>query len=319
MQDSIGGYFEMELPHKKEYHNKAIRLNTGRNAFEYILRVKRYSKVYLPYYTCEAMLEPIKKLQIDFEQYYINHTFRPIFDFERLRDTEVFVYNNYYGICDQQVIEVANKCSKLIIDNSQAFYSKPIEGVDTFYSPRKFFGIADGAYLYTNRKIEQEFKFQESYSRYEYLLGRIDLCPERFYDSFLIKDHELSDQPIMSMSNLTRRILQSIDYSFVSKKRLENFFFLNKHLEKLNQLTIKPNVNSVPMVYPLLFSNGNEIKKKLLQNKIYVATYWPNVFQWCNKGNLEFQFANDIIPLPIDQRYGRNEMEKILEILCHQK
>ena len=32
---SIGGYFELELPQGEEYHKNAIRLNTGRNAFEY--------------------------------------------------------------------------------------------------------------------------------------------------------------------------------------------------------------------------------------------------------------------------------------------
>jgi hypothetical protein len=33
---SIGGYFELELSRGEEYHSDAIRLNTGRNAFEYI-------------------------------------------------------------------------------------------------------------------------------------------------------------------------------------------------------------------------------------------------------------------------------------------
>ncbi|WP_129594606.1 hypothetical protein [Seramator thermalis] len=147
--NSIGGYFELELPHGEEYHKNAIRLNTGRNAFEYILRAKAYQKVYLPYYTCDVMLEPIQKLNIQFEFYSIDEFFQPIFDFSIIKDDEVFVYNNYLGICDNQVKEVAAKCKNLIIDNSQAFYSMPLPGVNTFYSPRKFFGIPDGAYLYT--------------------------------------------------------------------------------------------------------------------------------------------------------------------------
>lgn len=63
---SIGGYFGLELQKKKEYHQNAIRLNTGRNAFEYILRAKNYTKVYLPYYTCDVMLEPINKLNLKY-------------------------------------------------------------------------------------------------------------------------------------------------------------------------------------------------------------------------------------------------------------
>ena len=66
-QKAIGGYFELELPKGEEYHKSALSLNSARNCFEYILRVRKYKKVYLPYYTCEVILEPLKKLNI---QYY---------------------------------------------------------------------------------------------------------------------------------------------------------------------------------------------------------------------------------------------------------
>jgi hypothetical protein len=49
---SIGGYFELELPEGNEYHPEAIALNSGRHCFEYILRLRNYQKVYIPYYTC---------------------------------------------------------------------------------------------------------------------------------------------------------------------------------------------------------------------------------------------------------------------------
>ena len=73
--NAIGGYFELELAKGEEYHKDAIRLNTGRNAFEYILRAKAYKKVYLPFYTCDVMLEPIKKLNIKYEFYSIRNNF----------------------------------------------------------------------------------------------------------------------------------------------------------------------------------------------------------------------------------------------------
>ena len=45
----IGGYFELELREGQEYHKKAIKLNTGRNALELILMVKQYKKVFIPF------------------------------------------------------------------------------------------------------------------------------------------------------------------------------------------------------------------------------------------------------------------------------
>ena len=76
----IGGFFELESYHGKEYYPELIKLNTARNCFEYILRAKRYKKVYLPRYTCDVMLEPINKLGIGYEFYSINESFDPIFE-----------------------------------------------------------------------------------------------------------------------------------------------------------------------------------------------------------------------------------------------
>lgn len=61
----IGGYFELELPKREEYHKNVLALNTGRNCLEYILRLRGYKKVFLPYYTCEVILEPFSKLNVD--------------------------------------------------------------------------------------------------------------------------------------------------------------------------------------------------------------------------------------------------------------
>ena len=75
--NAIGGYFELELRKGEHYHKNAIRLNTARNCFEYVLRSRSYDKVYIPYYTCEVMLEPIQKLGIDYEFYHINELLEP--------------------------------------------------------------------------------------------------------------------------------------------------------------------------------------------------------------------------------------------------
>ena len=80
--EAIGGYFE--LPDYEEGvfpHQDGILLNTGRNALEYILRsIGDAKRVYLPYYTCEVVLEPLKKLHIPWTFYhprtiFISNTF----------------------------------------------------------------------------------------------------------------------------------------------------------------------------------------------------------------------------------------------------
>lgn len=312
--NAIGGYFELELSRGAEYHQSAIALNTGRNAFEYILESKGYSKVYLPYYTCDVMLEPINKLDIDVDFYSIDVDFFPQFDFDKVNRDEVFVYTNYFGLCDHNVKNIALICSNLIIDNSQSFYSQPIEGVDTFYSARKFFGVSDGAYLYTDKRIERDLEKDLSYTRFAHLLGRIDMSAEDFYLSFKENDKGFKNQDIKEMSSLTHRLLSSIDYNYVANKRLSNFRYLHSILRDINKINL-PIDYAVPMIYPLLIDEGEEIKEFLIKNKVFVPTYWPNVIKWCEEKTHEYEFSKNIVMIPIDQRYNTQTMDVILTLL----
>lgn len=309
---SIGGYFELELQEKKEYHKKAIDLNSGRNAFEYILKAKGYRKVYLPYYTCNVMLEPIIKLNLSYHFYSIDQNFRPLFNFRIIEEDAVFVYNNYFGLCDTIIKEISVKCNNLIVDNAHAFYSLPIPGIDTFYSPRKFFGVSDGAYLYCNKKLKESLEQDTSYTKFEHLLGRIDIGAQEFYSVFCANEDSLINQPIRRVSRLTKHLLSSIDYDRVKEIRRKNYKLLHKELQSTNKLNINLNEAAVPLVYPYLISNGKKLKRKLIENKIFVATYWPNVIDWADKGSQEYNLAENLLALPIDQRYGVEEMNIII-------
>lgn len=312
---SIGGYFELELPQGEEYHKDAIRLNTARNAFEYVLRAKQYIKVYLPYYMCDVMLEPIEKLKIDLEFYSIDENFAPVFDFSKVKERDVFVYTNYFGIGECQVQEVSRQCKNLIVDNSQAFFSKPLPGVDTLYSARKFFGLPDGAYLYTDKVLETEFEQALSLKRFEHLLGRFEQGAEAYYNKFKENDDSLIGEPIKRMSNLTRRLLQSVDYNNVELKRRNNFLFLHNALKSHNQLQIEFKSDAIPMVYPYLVKNGTEVKKDLLRNKIFVASYWPNVLKWADPDSHENYLTRNCISIPVDQRYDIHDLMEILKVI----
>lgn len=311
----IGGYFELELRKGVEYHNNAIRLNSGRNAFEYILRAKGYKKVYLPYYICEVMLEPIKKLKLGYEFYHINEQLDPIFNFGRIREEETFIYPNYFGLKRETVLKLSNICPNLIIDNSQAFFDKPLDGIDTFYSPRKFFGIPDGAYLFTNKKSKTKLTRDNSVARFSHLIKRIDEGAEIGYPDFKANNNALKGQSIRVMSVLTKALLCNIDYNTAIEIRKRNYHFLNENLKQINGLKLPETNDSVPMVYPYLTAKGKYLRQNLVQKRVFVATYWPNVFTWCNENELEFAFAEQIVPLPIDQRYNEQKLSVMIHII----
>lgn len=304
--EAIGGYFELELRKGEHFHKDALRLNTARNCFEYILLARKYTKVYIPYYTCEVMLQPLHKHRIAYEFYHINESLEPV-EIIQLGNNEAFLYTNYFGLKQHCVEYLASIYqSQLIVDNAQAFYAPRIAGIDTFYSPRKFFGVPDGGYLYTDCLLDIELEQDKSYLRMQHLLQRIDEGAESAYSIFRKNDDSLDNQPIRWMSKLTEKLLATIDYEFVAKRRINNYLLIDKKIKCKNTLCFDLPENAIPMVYPYM-TETKELKKKLIFNKIFVATYWSNVIEWTTPEMLEYKYANRLIFIPIDQRL--NDMD----------
>ena len=311
----IGGYFELELSQGSEYHSSAIALNTGRNCLEYILLVRGYKKLYLPYYSCDVLLEPLSKLDVKYSFYHINEQLEPDGDIQ-LSDGEAILYVNYFGLKQNCVEELASKYGKqLIVDNTQAFYAKPIEGIDTFYSCRKFFGVSDGAYLYCDQPLDMELEQDYSWERMGYLLKRIDLSPEEAYNDFRNESVNLKQNPIRKMSQLTHRIMASIDCEQVALRRRENYRLLDETLKDKNRISRPLAVDAVPMVYPYYVDQGERLRQYLIDHHVFCARYWPNVLDWCHPTDRENMLAKNLVCVPVDQRYDGHDIQEILDVL----
>ncbi|MEG0759972.1 hypothetical protein [Chryseobacterium sp.] len=318
MTKAIGGYFELELSNFNNfntYWKDTILLNSARNCLEYILLVKQYKKVYIPFFTCDVLLEPLIKLNIPYEFYDVDFNLDPLFNFSILKKTDAFLYTNYFGLKDNTIKNIATEIpDNLIIDNAQALFSEPIENIPTFYSPRKFVGVPDGGFVTNTDKLNISFDKDSSYQRMTHLLKRIDVSAESGYKDFQKNDKSLENQPIKFMSDLTERLLLNIDFVFVKEQRKKNFHFLHDKLKDKNLLPIMIGKDSVPMIYPLR-TKDQYLKEKLINQKIYCASYWPNVLDWADSDKNSYQLSKEIIALPIDQRYDENDMEIIVRII----
>jgi hypothetical protein len=216
------------------------------------------------------------------------------------------------------ISELRSHFKNLIIDNSQAFYDKPFTGTPTFYSPRKFFGLPDGGLVFNADEISENSYNQDiSGDRISHLITRLELGAETGYPQFKHNDASLINQPILRMSKLTYKLMRGIDYEKSKKDRIANFNFLHEKLKKQNELSylIENRQFFCPMVYPFFCKNCDPIRKRLLDNKIFTATYWPNLACIVEENDFENVLIKNMIPIPIDSRNSVDDNDLIINLI----
>lgn len=318
MIKAIGGYFELaDCEVEGNYPvDGGVRLNTSRNALEYIIRCLPDCKhVYLPLYTCEAVVEPFKRLPaVGFSFYHINNRFE-IAEEINLLDGEYLIANNYFGLKDTYITELAKQYGDcLIVDNAQALFAPVLPGIKAAYSARKYVGVADGGFAVGVNDLDAlNYELDDASEHDSHLLIRKNQGAEAGFKDYQQNECKLDNQPIRRMAYQTQDILTHIDYDKVIAKRRANFEYLHKALGCHNQLVL-PELDTFacPMVYPFIGRIDVDLRSKLIANKVFVARYWPNVLEWTNSDDLEYTLTTRLIPLPIDQRYGKEDMDRII-------
>lgn len=316
---AIGGYFEIEDRGSGTFiHNNGVLLNTGRNALEYILRsLADVKSIYLPYFTCEVVLEPILKLGIPYRYYHINNQLE-IAESIELEAGQYLIANNYFGIKDSYIRTLSEIYgTHLIVDCAQAFFAPVLPGINTFYSARKFVGVPDGGIAYCNESIDLSL-FERDYSldRTEHLYIRKEQGAEAGFKIYQSNELQLDNKPILCMSDFTKDMLNNIDYKRNIETRRRNFEYIHSRLADSNLLTI-PSIDtfSAPMVYPYINKEGRELRHLLIGNKVFVARYWPNVLNETQPSDIEYNLTKNIISIPIDQRYSIDDMKYIIKTI----
>lgn len=308
----IGGYIELDTCRHAMLHEDAILLNCGRNALAYLLEAKGIKKLYLPSFLCDSVANVCKKYGVEVVFYHIGENWLPK-DLVIDGDAWLYIVNFYGQITREDLARLAAAYRNIIIDNAQAYFDAPLANVDTLYTCRKFFGVSDGAVLYTNSKLERSLEIDESFNRIHYVLGRYERTASEFYEEAAQNNDIFDNEPIKEMSRLTKNLLRSIDYEYVKQVRTNNFAYLHEKLREVNKLNVR--LIEGAFMYPLLIDDGMKIRKQLQQMKIYIPTLWPNVLEECEPDTLEYKFAAEILPIPVDQRYGIEDMEYLVEVI----
>lgn len=319
MQNEFGAYLPIELPMLEEMFNetkeiKVERFDCGRNAIAAVALSVKPDKLYIPYYNCDTVSETLIRNNIKCEFYYLDDELNP--SISELGDNDWILWVNYLGNCRYDRYEyLKDKYSRIIFDNTQALFAEPVIGKQCFnvYSPRKFVGVSDGAYVVWGNTYEMMNDFPEdiSWERSLFLLKSIETGTNSAYQDNL-KSMEHMGLEIRKMSKLTQRILASIDYEKIKMIRNRNIEVLHEGLKNINKFPFEINDNL--MSYPLYIQNDS-LRKRLIEMKVYVSQWWKYLIPIVPENSVEARFSKWLLPLPIDQRYNEEDMLQLTDIV----
>ena len=313
----MGGYLPLELHKGNSYfadiaEEHVFAVNSGRTAIWCAINSLGVKKVYVPYYYCPSVIEVLRSMAVELFFYHVGPDFLPV-NLTAAEPDAAVVLVNYFGIMRKRFTECAQRFNKVILDQAHDFYAPPIlrEGVMNVYSCRKFFGVSDGAYVIGTGLKKPDLKRDFSYLHAYHLLMSIELGTNGAYKENKRNEEELG-KAFLAMSPLTERILQGVDYAAVAQRRRENYHYLHENLRDIQQLNCLEG-DSVPYVYPLLLDR--DIHAALVKERVYVPVLWSQLLEPEWAGTLEQQYASCLIPLPLDQRYGEEQLDEMIQIV----
>jgi len=302
---AIGGYFELTLPERAEWHGRLHKLNSARNALRYYLSRKKIKQIFLPHLICNSLINALQKDAIDISYYDLDEQLQPVIP-AGVHAKKPLLVVNYFGLNIAESVGT----EQIVVDNSQAFFLKPSRGKAAIYSPRKFFGLADGGYLYSPGIHKVALQQSLSWNHYQAPLMRIELPAKNGLPAFRTNEERIASEPIAAMSVLTSRLLSSIDYDECRIRREKNFALLHTRLRPLNRLPIQDAEPIGPMVYPFL-AGFSGLTEWLRKQHIFCATYWPEVTARVDSRSWEAHLVKRITALPVDHRWTDADMSHI--------
>ena len=309
----IGGYFELERFGGRAYHEGAVALNSGRGCLSYLVELRGVRTVWLPDLMCVSVGSLFGREGVRVREYPVGPDLLPDYGAFEVGGGEWMLLCDYYGQLRAGDVERARAfcAGRLIVDETQGFFRDPWPGADTVYSCRKWFGVADGGYLATGdgARLGRALARDESHARMGFVLGRFERPASEFYAEAAANNGRFAGEPAKLMSPLTENVLRAVDYEAVRGRRVGNFGLLHAALGAGNLLEVREPCG--PFMYPLMVEDAAGVREALAREKVFVPTLWPNVLEDCPESSCAYRVAKNVLPLPVDQRYGEREMKHV--------
>ncbi len=348
--EEIGGNFPVVLGMNSEVVNSedTADLNqyfsSGRSAILATIIHSRAQgkKVALPYFTCHSVIESFVRMGCEIKFYPIQKDLKVqedlIIQFCQVEQPYLFFYHDYFGLNEElkwsKIFDVCSGQQLFVNDKTHSFFSASTHSSAhyTLMSIRKWGGISEGGCLQINGmkgldiqydiRPDNDFRMEiynkASELKREFLQGDPSINKEQFrslfYQSESFFDSETGIYPIrLEALQQWRALLRS---PFAQRRKLNLDLLVqgwNPDWEGWGIPIFMNNRDVVPLYFPILL----KIQRSLLQSflashGVYAPIIWPKSILITQEG--DDSFYNQLLCIPIDQRYGEKDMNRILSL-----
>lgn len=318
IEEMMGGFLELELPFFNCFpypeQEGCAYVSSGRAALDCLLQSRPTPRrVFVPQLACNTLLQPIKRRGLPLVRYQTDSQLRPLLE-EDPEEDDLVILIDYFGFLGPELAPFIRSSPALcLVDATTALFAPPICQTPTFYSPRKFVGVPDGGIALAPFRIVLPEVEDVSAERSLHLLQRLESGLPTAFPASEMAEQALQGLP-RRMSPLTRRLLQSIDFSDVAAKRIRNYHILHEALRELNRLRLPDQPPSAPFCYPFI-SGIPGLRDALIDAGIALPLFWPEVIDATPAESEANRMARRLLPLPLDQRYTEEDMQRLVKLI----
>ena len=318
-----------------------VFFKSGRNAIKALAHLlkREGTRVLLPAYTCETVILPFLAEGFEIGYYGIKTdmsiNIESLLSLIKSFEPNAILFHSYFGFdtlsVDSNVIkDIHGKGITIIEDITQSVFSNHfLECADYYVSSlRKFLAIPDGGVLFSKKKFNVtgvvspdrtliSTAVEAFDQKKEYItVSQDELLKESFRERYVRLNQLIADNEFLRYINPeSLQIFQSCDIDDISSKRCENYRRLKSVIYETDSITsaIPDQLNgAVPLYFPIYVDgNRKQLQEYLAQNKVYCPVIWPRPSQVsCESEAVDYMYSH-MLCIPIDQRYGKAEIDKI--------
>jgi hypothetical protein len=274
------------------------------------LSVLRPACVHVPFYACDAILEPLRAQGLPYQFYSLDERLEPARGLDPAPG-EVAVVVNYFGLKGEEIRTLTGRLDRaLIVDDTQAFFEVGYPGAWSFNSARKFFGVPDGAYLYAPVPVAGP-PVRNPTPGWDHLIAQMEGRQEEAFRRFTAAEADVTSE-VRRLSVGAELLLATIDYREAATCRRANFDRYEAALGSANRLVLPLPSVAVPLSYPFLPDRTVD-RRSLYDQGIYLPTYWHDCLDRPGAGfEWERDLSTRLLPLPVDQRYRAEDVGRVV-------